>query len=214
MEYALSEIIPHLFVGNLYSAQDAELLRKRGIRHVLSVLDEDDFLVPVPDVKYKRWSLYDEPDEDVLPVCKEVYDYLERSMDSTVPRNILVHCAEGRSRSVCVVAYFLRRYELAESVEEALDCIAQKRQPISIRPNVIFVDQIKKEFGEIDEDSGIDADGSQEGDSEHAAEGGLEHAVESEDSQGEENLEHAAESEDSQGEENSEHAGEENEVES
>ena len=65
-------------------------------------------------------------------------------MDSVEPRNILVHCAEGRSRSVCVVAYFLRRYELAESVEEALDCIAKKRQPISIRPSVIFVDQIKR----------------------------------------------------------------------
>jgi TATA-binding protein-associated factor Taf7 len=229
MEYALSEIIPHLFVGNLYSAQDAELLRKRGIRHVLSVLDEDDFLVPVPDVKYKRWSLYDEPDEDVLSVCKEIYDYLERSMDSTEPRNILVHCAEGRSRSVCVVAYFLRRYELAESVEEALDCIAQKRQPISIRPNVIFVDQIKKEFGEIDEDSGIDADGSQEGDSEHAEEEGGEEgraaesedsqeeegrAAESEDSQEEGEEEHAAESEDSQEEGEEGHAGGENEIES
>jgi flagellar biosynthesis GTPase FlhF len=199
MEYALSEIIPHLFVGNLYSAQDAELLRKRGIRHVLSVLDEDDFLVPVPDVKYKRWSLYDEPDEDIVPVCKDVYEYLERSMDSVAPRNILVHCAEGRSRSVCVVAYFLRRYELAESVEEALDCIAKKRQPISIRPSVIFVDQIKKEFGELDEDSGIDSNDSQK------SEGGSEHAEESEDSQEEYvgvSVEHAEESEDSQ-EENS-----------
>lgn len=152
MEYALSEVVPRLFVGNLYSAQDGDLLRKHGIRHVLSVLDEDDFLVQVEGVKYKRWCLFDEPDEDVLPTCKVVYDYLERNMESATPVSILVHCAEGRSRSVCVVAYFLRRFELAESVDEALDCIAKKRQPISIRPNAVFVEQIKKEFGELAED--------------------------------------------------------------
>jgi atypical dual specificity phosphatase len=144
MRGAISEIIPHLFVGNLYAAQSEELLRQHRIEHVISIIDEDDFLEKVPRVKYIRFSIYDEPDEDIIPICEDVYKYLSRNHDNAAPVNILVHCAEGRSRSVSVVTYFLKKYDLFKTVDDALEYVKEKRMPVNIRPNVFFIDQITK----------------------------------------------------------------------
>lgn len=146
MRGAISEILPHLYIGTIYAAQSDDILRENQIEHAISILDEDDFFNPVPSVKYLRYNIYDEPDEDIIPICEEVYVYLERNHSKDNPVKLLVHCAEGRSRSVCVVAYFLARCGMCNSVDDALEFIKEKRLPVNIRPNVFFVDQITRKL--------------------------------------------------------------------
>lgn len=146
MRGAISEILRHLYIGTIYAAQSEDILRDNQIEHVISILDEDDFFNPVHHVKYLRYNIYDEPDEDIVPICEDVYTYLECNHQKDNPVKILVHCAEGRSRSVCVVAYFLTRYGMFNTVDDALEFIKERRLPVNIRPNVFFVDQITRKL--------------------------------------------------------------------
>ncbi|KAK1223848.1 hypothetical protein PQX77_013268, partial [Marasmius sp. AFHP31] len=144
-----SEIIPNLFVSDLAFAENPALLEKYRITHILSVLPER---VAIPDVLGassssrggSTWrpvrmqlSVEDFPFAELAEHLPGTTDFINGGLRQQ--GRVLVHCAEGISRSVSVVAAFLMA-EFRWSPEEAVRYVKGKR-PIA-NPNFGFVKQL------------------------------------------------------------------------
>lgn len=99
-------VFPGLFIGSVKDAFDFYTLGKNQIRTVINVADELVFSER-PGFVYIKHGVRDDCDmEDIrriLPACiHDIHTAL------SVSPNVLVHCLEGKSRSVCVIiAYFV-----------------------------------------------------------------------------------------------------------
>lgn len=147
------EILPGLFVGG----EDAAVIHQldqRNITHLLTCGVELRLpcqRAPACVRAQKHLSVDDALEEDLLPYFDECVDFIvaglsERHTGSAV----LVHCAQGRSRSVTIlVAYLMREHRMR--CTDALALVRRKRPVAS--PNASFWAQLvaydEKLFGTL-----------------------------------------------------------------
>jgi len=118
-------ITENIAVGNYLEAQDAELLRREGVRSVLSL----DRTLTVHDAQrlgleeVESVPLEDGPGND-LRLFRQAVEALGTLLRKNKP--VLVQCHAGRSRSAVVVAGYLM-VSLGMEREEALKFVANKR---------------------------------------------------------------------------------------
>lgn len=121
-----------------------------GITHIISVL-----LGPLPeylskDYQHLQVDVTDEVTSNLLEHLPTTKDFIDEALFSgyspegpEVKKHqaaVLVHCAQGESRSVAViVSYLMYKYKL--SYPQALHAV--KRKVAGAQPNVSFVEQIK-----------------------------------------------------------------------
>lgn len=105
----LSCMSPHLYVGTLEHANNAELLKDTSITAILT-LTEGDLDKKVLSVYKKRKMLHmhlpmnDEPKENIQSKLQEAYQFIhDIILDGG---KVLVHCREGTSRAITVVMYY------------------------------------------------------------------------------------------------------------
>jgi len=155
----VTQIRPNIFVGNLNSALDRTFLRNYNIQYILncaveipSFFNTDNFSIlkslsydvdtiydtqkNEKEITYLHLPLVDSEDENISDYFDSTYDFLTRDDSS----NILIHCAQGASRSVTIAAAFLMRSEKRSS-EEVLNEIKKCRE---IHPNNGFITQLKE----------------------------------------------------------------------
>lgn len=73
----INEIEDHLFLSNLETACNTELLKKYKIKKVLSVLQTniaDKY--KLPDIEYKYINIWDTEHEDIISYFPECYDFI------------------------------------------------------------------------------------------------------------------------------------------
>ncbi len=124
----MTEIVPGIWIGNSRDARNAELLRKNGIKAILNCAVDLAYEMPSEFVQAKV-GMVDGPGNptrsfyiavQVLSMLKDIGP-------------VLVHCHEGRSRSVSVVAAYLTDKE-EYSLDDAYNFIAGKRPIIDPKP--------------------------------------------------------------------------------
>eukprot|EP00027_Filamoeba_sp_ATCC50430_P001273 CAMPEP_0168543566 /NCGR_PEP_ID=MMETSP0413-20121227/1950_1 /TAXON_ID=136452 /ORGANISM="Filamoeba nolandi, Strain NC-AS-23-1" /LENGTH=173 /DNA_ID=CAMNT_0008573519 /DNA_START=23 /DNA_END=541 /DNA_ORIENTATION=+ len=120
-----SQILPQLYLGALYDAQDVQKLKQLGITHVLNmahVLNSVDAKFYEPHgIKYKGLFAIDTDSFDISKYFDETYAYILDAITSDT--KILVNCAAGISRSATIVAHFIHRYSLEHTPVEDVKTI-------------------------------------------------------------------------------------------
>jgi hypothetical protein len=115
------EILPDLFLGDRGDARDRDLLRQRGITHVVNCSKE----LPCHfegELEY-LWLRMDDPDPafagKIVAFCQFIDAGRERG-------KVLVHCTGGVSRSPAVILAYL--CHLDGSLEKAVDRLSRAVQ--------------------------------------------------------------------------------------
>lgn len=127
-----------LWVGNIASAWDSTTLRAHGITHIVSITQFGDAAKFYPDeFVYHVVDLQDEPDADIRSTLADGVEFIRRAIDGG--HRVLVHCNQGRSRSVTMAAAFLATHR-GMTPGEALVFIRSKRAEAC--PNPGFVGQL------------------------------------------------------------------------
>jgi len=129
-----------LVVGNAIAASAFDQLRRLGVKCILNVTT--DIVEPHPselgsDIQWHRIPLHDLEDEDISEAVGDALSIIDRI--AAAGGKVLVHCHEGRSRSVSMcLAYFITRERMP--LADALSFI-QVHRP-EAQPNAGFLRQL------------------------------------------------------------------------
>ncbi|KAF9555823.1 phosphatases II [Agrocybe pediades] len=139
----ISEIIPRLYISDLAFAENPALLMSYRITHILSTMPDTIFrpppsLLPVQPIRMQI-RVDDLPFAELAEHLPHTTEFIRAALDSHPEARILVHCAEGVSRSVSVVAAYLMA-QFGYTPIEALAYIKGRRRVAN--PNFGFVKQL------------------------------------------------------------------------
>ncbi|XP_047961008.1 protein-tyrosine-phosphatase MKP1-like [Salvia hispanica] len=132
-----SRILDHIYLGSDVIAKNREILRQRGITHVLNCVG---FVCPEyfrNELVYKTLWLQDSPSEDITSILYDVFDYFEDIREQG--GRVLVHCCHGVSRSTSLVIAYLMWKE-GQSFDDAFQHVKTARGVTN--PNVGFACQL------------------------------------------------------------------------
>ncbi|KAL1539301.1 protein-tyrosine-phosphatase MKP1-like [Salvia divinorum] len=132
-----SRILDHIYLGSDVIAKNREILRQRGITHVLNCVG---FVCPEyfrNELMYKTLWLQDSPSEDITSILYDVFDYFEDIREQG--GRVLVHCCHGVSRSTSLVIPYLMWKE-GHSFDDAFQHVKTARGVTN--PNMGFACQL------------------------------------------------------------------------
>ncbi|KAG6819682.1 hypothetical protein H0H93_009638 [Arthromyces matolae] len=140
-----SEIITRLYISDLSFAENPACLASYGITHVISVISGSvhipsaSALYPHLPPRHLHLRIEDSPFVELAAHLPSTTQWIRDAYMSSSEARILVHCGEGISRSVSIVAAFLiAQYGWTPS--EAVQFIKQKRRVAD--PNFGFIAQL------------------------------------------------------------------------
>jgi len=128
---SLDWITPSIAVGNLEDA-----LSVAGPPPVVdSILCLSGFpvLSYVPNLRWRGIRLIDGPGNDPDLFLKAI-EFLHEELEAE--RKVLVHCMEGKSRSVLTVALYIAATD-GRALEDAIDLVASRRPVAAVDPGLV-----------------------------------------------------------------------------
>lgn len=132
-----SEIVPGLFLADMYTATSAAVIRDLGITHVVSVVKYgcpqylqslQHVCVPIEDTRHAG----------LLEHLDSITGWIHRALGSG--GQVMVHCVWGMSRSASVAIAYLMAYK-GMSLEDARKYVVARRR--IVRPNSGFMLQLR-----------------------------------------------------------------------
>jgi len=136
----LNEVYPRIYVGNLSTSLNKDLLKEKGITHVIIALTG----LPPPypdDFKYLSLPAIDVESFDLSQHFDNSNRFISETLENDPDNKIYVHCVCGVSRSVSIVcAYLIQEHGLTPL--EAIKKIKSQRD--CANPNEGFVSQLQK----------------------------------------------------------------------
>lgn len=142
----LDSVHDRVYISDLRSAVDSELLASHKITHIISALP--DYCIHTNDNTITRISIpiLDTPSFDILGVFNTSNTRIKNILDESSNNRILVHCMAGASRSVSLVAAFLiEKYTLHPT--DVLTFIKFRRPETA--PNIGFIKSLEKFYSMI-----------------------------------------------------------------
>jgi protein-tyrosine phosphatase len=105
-----SEIVPHfLYLSSFYFLKEhPDKLETFNIRYIINCSLETPNIIHNKKVKYFRCELKDVPEQNISHILEPAFKIMRKAKEKKV--SVLVHCAQGRSRSVSVVIAYLIKY--------------------------------------------------------------------------------------------------------
>lgn len=139
-------LLPRIFIGNKYDAQNYDLLKENGIHAIINCAYELENMEQYSDIAYIILPLKDCSSYELLydDHFIKAFEFLCSAKKNS--HAVLVHCGEGRSRSATIVLGALM-HSTGMTFDTAYATVAEKR-PIS--PNMGFCLMLREYF----EDSG------------------------------------------------------------
>jgi len=129
-----------LFIGQLNHAKEYDL-SKLGIHTIINMtpskLSLDKLITTIPDLKYFHFPLVDSYYQVIRKTVLEVEQVIAKC-----PKNCLVFCHQGMSRSGSMVLYYLAQKYQFDNIHECLQVI-QYHYP-KIKPNDNFMTQLEE----------------------------------------------------------------------
>lgn len=136
--FEANQIIDNLWLGALKSSCNREALKERNIETIVSAILGASAIFPF-DFNYERAKLRDVEYEDIKCEFERLLPEIHK--DIINKRGVLVHCVEGRSRSVAIVAAYLIKYKRM-TTDQSLAFIKEKRTQID--PNPGYIKQLRE----------------------------------------------------------------------
>lgn len=135
-----NEIIPRLYVSDMYTATDAPTLERLQITHVVSVVTDIGTYYPYPpNVKLLHLPIIDTISSNIARYFDDAVEWIKNAMDEDESANVVVHCMCGVSRSPSlVIAYLMAARGM--SLSGSLTHVKAKRRISD--PNSGFLDQL------------------------------------------------------------------------
>ena len=131
----LNETDENLWLGNSFAAGDIKDLKEKGIKKILSVMNDNPNEYNEEDgFKHKTIEIMDMNHENIIQYFGECFNFIKGD------EKILVHCAAGASRSATIVIAYLM-WKKKMKFDEALKYVQNKR--FVVWPNSGFKDQLK-----------------------------------------------------------------------
>jgi len=132
-------IIKGIYLGGYENARDKETLKdKLKITHVLNCATELNNYFP-KTFKYLKLDLMDREKQNIAPTFEKAFTFIDGALKQKKGK-CFVHCQEGKSRSVTIVAgYLMSRHKY--SLDNALATITSKRR--IAQPNKGFLAELK-----------------------------------------------------------------------
>jgi predicted protein tyrosine phosphatase len=134
-----TEIVPRVYLGDLYAAESGPLLASLGITHVVSAMRGALTLPPtIPSEAHLQLALDDNPFAELAAHLPRAVHFVRAALERNPNARVLIHCVRGVSRSAAVVAAVL----VAQGwpPERAIAHIARTRP--GSQPNIGFVQQL------------------------------------------------------------------------
>jgi len=133
-------IIPRLYLSDLRTARDEDIVSHFGITHIISILEKPPvFPNSMEHIKRLHIPLEDSAFADLLQHLPETTAFIQTTLDENPDNKILVHCQMGISRSAAVVsAYLIATTNMIPT--EAIDFVREKRSIAC--PNIGFRNQL------------------------------------------------------------------------
>eukprot|EP01059_Diplonema_ambulator_P010463 TRINITY_DN204_c1_g3_i3.p1 TRINITY_DN204_c1_g3~~TRINITY_DN204_c1_g3_i3.p1 ORF type:complete len:559 (+),score=80.91 TRINITY_DN204_c1_g3_i3:43-1719(+) len=128
------EIIPHLFLGSLRSAQEPRIYRTLGITYLASIGRELS-VVTEPNMSHIQCNVDDLADTDLGSMFDQVHNFIDKAQSEKA--GCLVHCFKGQSRSATMVISYLMKHRRMKR-DTAIDFVKERRPMIN--PNRGFMD--------------------------------------------------------------------------
>lgn len=124
-----------LYIGDIFSSVSGPALS--GIQNIISLGEPHSVYPPMPDVKYLRIVIKDEPTENIFQYFQPTSDFINEA--HARGEKVLVHCMAGQSRSATIIIAYLMKYH-AFQMQQALTYLQSKRPVVS--PNRGFLEQL------------------------------------------------------------------------
>mmetsp|Transcript_36879 Transcript_36879/g.35611 ORF Transcript_36879/g.35611 Transcript_36879/m.35611 type:complete len:118 (-) Transcript_36879:176-529(-) len=100
----IDEILPQLYLSNIFGAENLDKLHELGITHILTVAEglkpkyEDKFV-------YKVIKIDDFHTQDIKQHFESCLRFIDENIENK--NKVLVHCAAGVSRSATIIIAYL-----------------------------------------------------------------------------------------------------------
>lgn len=132
-----TQVLPHLFLGNMRDASDMAVLKRLGISYILNVTSKPPQYTLEPGFHYKHLEAADNGLQNLRQFFEEAFEFIDLAKSNG--SGVLVHCQAGISRSPTIaVAYLMKHYPMA--MAEAYQFVKMRRSIIS--PNLNFMGQL------------------------------------------------------------------------
>ncbi|CAF0996736.1 unnamed protein product [Adineta ricciae] len=134
----MSEIVPHIYVGNICDAQNLDRLTEHGITHIINCTPDLPFYWEKKH-EYLRLDVLDLPSQNIRKHFETAIDFIDKALQSN--GKVLVHCSAGISRSpTLVLAYLMKKKRW--TLDEAFEKMRKLRRIVD--PNVSFIIQLRE----------------------------------------------------------------------
>jgi protein-tyrosine phosphatase len=104
------EILPGLWLGNMYAAQNVNFLKQNNIKNIINVTKIIPNYFSNSNINYIRIPIRD------IEICNKnltkIFDISSKYIYTKLKNNenILVHCKRGHQRSASIIAAFILKY--------------------------------------------------------------------------------------------------------
>merc|ERR1719411_1624038 len=132
-----TQVLPHLYLGNMRDASNVAILGRLNIRYILNVTAKPR-TDPLPArFQYKHLEAADNGFQNLRQFFEEAVAFIDEAKKANT--GVLVHCQAGISRSPTIaIAYLMKNYLMP--MAEAYKFVKTKRSIIS--PNLNFMGQL------------------------------------------------------------------------
>ncbi|XP_062383070.1 dual specificity phosphatase 29-like isoform X1 [Sardina pilchardus] len=141
----MDEVVPRIYIGDMYAAKDKRLLQGHNISYVLNAahgkynVNTGASFYRDTKITYHGVEAFDMSSFDLSPFFYSAATFIKNAMD-TPGGKVLVHCAMGLSRSSSLVLAYLMIHE-NKTLPDAIKAVAENR---NICPNQGFLEQLRQ----------------------------------------------------------------------
>ena len=137
--YHITEIIDRIYIGSYLNANNFEELEKNNIKYILNCAIECKNIYE-DKIKYLKLDIKDQNNFPIQDYFEKGNQFIRESLNNN-DGNILIHCKEGKSRSITLLMAYLIKYQ-NENTNSAYKIIKAKRQ--SAMPNLGFMYKLRE----------------------------------------------------------------------
>lgn len=134
-----SEILPRLYLSDMYTATNPITMSRLGITHVVSVVNNPWYKYP-SHMRHLCLPVQDHPTSNIVGYLDACIAWMKRALDEDENAKVMVHCMWGMSRSASVVIGYMMATQGMSLLRSFIHVKGKRRV---VKPNRGFLGQLK-----------------------------------------------------------------------